>query len=192
MRAKQEWYDANQSEFWDDWFRDVFDLRTANAFGCQVWAIILGIKLSISSDPTNPDKPTWGFGPYGQNFTRGNFGQQGSSTISLTVEQQRLVLRLRYFQLITRCTTPEINRFMASAFADYGSVYVQDHNDMSEITYVFGFALGSQLRYILEQYDVLPRPATVGIGYINVTRPVWGFGQYNENFFGSNFPSHAL
>lgn len=192
MRAKQEWYEANQTEFWGNWVRDVFDLRTANDFGCQVWAVILGVKLSITNNPTNPDKPTWGFGPYGQNFGNGNFGQQGSSTVSLTVEQQRLVLRLRYFQLITRCTSPEINRFMSAAFADYGPVYVQDHNDMSEITYVFGFPLGSQLRYILEHYDVLPRPATIGIGYINVTRPVWGFGDFNENFFDSNFPSHSI
>jgi len=192
MRAKQAWYDENQSEFWESWFRDVFDLRTADEFGCQVWAAILGVKLTISSDPTNPDKPTFGFAPFGQNFTNGNFGQQGSGTISLTVEQRRLVLRLRYFQLVTRCTTPEINRFMASLFGPYGPVFVQDLNDMSAIVYVFGFSLGSQLRYILQQYDVLPRPATVGISYIVVARPTWGFGEFNKNFENGNFPSHTL
>lgn len=191
ITAKQNWYDENQSAFWSSWFTNVFDLRTADEFGCQVWAAILGIKLSITTEPTE-GQPTWGFGSFNQNFTRGNFGQQSSGSVSLTVEQQRLVLRLRYFQLITRGTTPEINRFMAAAFRDYGSVYVQDHNDMSEITYVFGFALDSQLRYILQQYDVLPRPATIGIGFLNTTRAVWGFGPYNENFRGSNFPGNQL
>lgn len=192
MRAKQDWYAENQTDFWESWYRDVFDLRTASAFGCQVWAAILGLKLSISTDPTNPAKPTWGFGPYGQNFNNGNFGQQGSGTVTLTVEQQRLVLRLRYFQLVTRCTTPEINRFMASAFGEFGNVYVQDANDMSAITYVFDFALGSQLTFILRTYDVLPRPSTVGIAYILAARPTWGFGDFNRNFNNGNFANHDL
>lgn len=192
MTQKQAWYDENQSEFWRSWVRDVFDLRTANDFGLQVWAIILGVPLSISTEPTDLTQPAFAFGTLRQNFERGNYGSSGSGTITLTTELKRLILRLRYFQLVTRCTTPEINRFMASAFAAYGRVYVQDSNDMSFITYVFDFDLSAELVYALEYYDVLPRPATVGIAYIVTTREIWGFGDFNQNYERGTFPPSGL
>lgn len=184
---KQAWYDDNQKEFWESWYRDVFDLRTANEFGCQVWAKILGMKLVITSAPTNPDQPTFAFGAFNQNFERGNFGASSSGTVGLTLDQQRLVLRLRYFQLITRCTSPEINRYMAMIFGDFGRVFVQDHFDMSRISYVFDFSPGSQLLFIFEQFDLLPRPSTVGIEYIFIARETFGFGAFNQNFENGNF-----
>lgn len=185
--SKQAWYDENQRDFWANWYRDVFDLRTANEFGCQVWARILGMKLAISSDPTNPDQPSFSFGALRGNFERGNFGQSGAGTVVLTLEQQRLVLRLRYFQLITRATTPEINRFMSMIFAGTGAVFVQDHLDMSRITYVFDFAPGSQLYYIFEKFDLLARPSTVGIEYLFIARETFGFGAFNQNFENGTF-----
>lgn len=181
VASKQDWYDENQRGFWEAWVRDVFDLRTANAFGCQVWARILGLKLYVSLAPTPIDKPTFGFGAdVGTNdyvnFENGNFGQIGSSTSDLTVEQSRLLLRLRYFQLISRCTVPEINRFMATVFGDLGTVYVLDNNDMSFIVYVFDFEPNSGLQFLLENFDLLPRPAAVGFSYVVLARDTFGFG----------------
>lgn len=192
LTSKQLWYLQNQTEFWTDWFRDVFDVRTVNAFGAQVWSRILGVRLSIETNPVIAGAPQWGFGPYAQNFTRGNFAQGGSGSVVLSIEQQRLVLRLRYFQLITRCTVPEINRFMASVFGDLGKVYVQDLNDMSFIVYVFDFSPDSQLSFILQNYDLLPRPATVGVSYIVTARDVFGFGEFNENFENGTFIDHEI
>ena len=41
ITKKQEWYEANHCDFWNDWVTDVFNLDTANDFGLSVWAIIL-------------------------------------------------------------------------------------------------------------------------------------------------------
>lgn len=191
LTQKQEWYDENQSLFWDDWVRDVFDLRTANAFGLKVWAIILGLPLTVSVGPTEVTAPAWGFGALRQNFTRGNFGRSSSGSISLTLEQQRLVLRLRYFQLVGRCNVPEINKFMLAIFSSSGPVTVTDNNDMT-MSYTFGFAIDSQLAFVLRNFDLLPRPSTVGIDYAVFAYPVFGFGVYNQNFFNSNFPSSSF
>lgn len=49
IASKQKWYTDNQQFFWENWFINVFDLRTANDFGCSVWAIILGIPLDRKS-----------------------------------------------------------------------------------------------------------------------------------------------
>lgn len=191
LTQKQAWYDEEQTEFWSNWVVDVFDLRTANAFGMKVWAIILGLPLVVSVGPSETTAPAWGFGALRQNFGRGNFGRSGSGTISLTLEQQRLVLRLRYFQLVGRCNVPEINKFMIAVFGDQGLVSVTDNLDMT-MSYTFGFAIDSQLAFVLRNFDLLPRPSTVGIDYAVLARPVFGFGVYNRNFFDGNFPPSSF
>jgi len=188
LRQKQAWYDANQTAFWEDWTRDVFDLRTANDFGLAVWAIILDIPLAVASQGDAANKPIWGFGQYHENFTNGNFASISSS--SLSTEQKRLVLRLRYFQLVTRGTVPEVNAFLAYLFAPLGLAYVNDGYDMTA-RYVFNFPLSSALEMVLTEYDLLPRPAGVKIDYVVIgDADGWGFGRYHENFTNGNF-SHA-
>lgn len=185
LRQKQEWYDSNQSAFWTDWVTDVFDLRTANDFGLAVWAIILDIPLAVTSQGDAPDKPIWGFGQYRENFNNGNFASMGSS--SLTTEQKRLVLQLRYFQLVTRGTVPEINAFLAYIFEPLGLAYVNDGHDMTAL-YVFEFPLSSALEMVLTEYDLLPRPAGVKINYAIIgDADGFGFGRYHENFNNGNF-----
>ena len=117
LRQKQAWYDGNQKSFWENWITDVFDLRTANAFGCAVWAIILDIPLSVTSED-DPDKPTWGFDIYRENFTNGNFSSTQASGLSL--DQKRTILRLRYFQLVSKGAVPEINKFLKYLFGNQG------------------------------------------------------------------------
>lgn len=188
LRQKQAWYDANQTAFWEDWTRDVFDLRTANDFGLAVWAIILDIPLAVASQGDAANKPIWGFGQYHENFTNGNFASIASSQLS--TEQKRLVLRLRYFQLVTRGAVPEVNAFLAYLFEPLGLVYVNDGYDMTA-RYVFNFPLSSALEVVLTEYDLLPRPAGVKIDYVVIgDADGWGFGRYHENFTNGNF-SHA-
>lgn len=75
LQKKQEFLNAEYSEFWQNWITDVFDLRTANDFGLQVWAIILGVTLSPESGADETGKKVFGFGAYRQNFNNAHFGQ---------------------------------------------------------------------------------------------------------------------
>lgn len=186
LQQKQDWYNNNQTAFWDDWYRDVFDLRTANLFGLQVWAIILGQPI-VFSNVSNPDKPTWGFGDYHRNFNRGNFMSTDGFTYRLSVETARVLLQLRYFQLTSSGTVPEINRILKSVFEEnYGFAYLRDNLDMTQ-TYIFNFALPSDMRFLFNNYDVLPRPAGVGSNYEVIVVETWGFGPDHENFDNGNF-----
>jgi hypothetical protein len=187
LEQKQEWYNTEYSEFWENWYRDVFDLRTANDFGLSVWAIILNIPLTITTNLT-PSANIWGFGSFRKNFNRGNFAPS-TSGIKLTLAQKRLVLQLRYFQLVTRGAIPEINRFLNYVFADYGKVYAQDGLDMT-MNYVFTFQPPAQLRFVLESFDVLPRPAAVEVNYVVLIRETFGFGPFHKNFNRGNFGSN--
>lgn len=187
LQSKQDWYNANQAAFWSDWVRDVFDLRTANDFGLTVWAVLLNIPIFVTSTDA-PGKPIWGFGVYRENFNNGNFASTGGS--GLSTEQKRTVLRLRYFQLVTRGTVPEVNAFLAYLFEPLGKAWVVDGYDMTA-RYVFNFPLSSALEMVLTEYDLLPRPAGVKIDYVIIgDADGWGFGRYHENFTNGNF-SHA-
>jgi uncharacterized protein DUF2612 len=188
LTQKNFWYSINHQIFWMDWYTNVFDLRTANLFGLAVWSYILSIPLFVESTPDPFGKPVWGMNTFveatafnvgwGYNFENGNFTTARSS-ISLSTEEQRLVLRLRYYQLVSRGATGSnqtsvagTNEFLSILFADYpkidpdfGVMYVLDGLDMT-ITYVFNFSLSESLRDVLTHYDVLPRPAGVEVKYV--------------------------
>lgn len=185
--AKQAWTTKFQTDFWQGWYRDVFNIDTANTFGLSIWARILNVRLGIEVEP-QANKVAFGFGAKHKNFDApSNFGVDSSRTQSLTLEQQRLVIRLRYFQLTSRGTVPEINQFLKEIFGSQGKVFVVDPHDMSFAIYQFDFMPDSQLRFILDEFDLLPRPAGVGVKWTMKMRPVFGFGTHNLNFHTSNF-----
>lgn len=184
VQEKQDWYGIYHTEFWNDWIADVFNLDTANDFGLAVWAIILGVPLVVVPDP-QPGKIAWGFGHLRKNFTNGNFAPS-SGSFGLTTEQKRLVLKLRYFQLVTRGAPPEINAFMNYLFGP-GEVYVADGLNMTA-RYVFTTAPSSALELVLNSYDLLPRPAGVLVDFRAIIPGArWGFGRYRANFNNGNF-----
>ncbi len=185
VQQKQDWFNVENQGFWEDWQRDVFDLRTANDFGLSVWTIILNMPLQINGSELDAERVIWGFALDDENYTNGNF--EGASAFPLDTEQVRLILRLRYFQLVTRGTVPEVNAFMADLFADLGSVYVIDGLAMTA-RYVFGFALSPDLEAVLSFFDLLPRPAGVQVDYVVIPdADGWGFGRYHYNFTNGNF-----
>lgn len=187
LQSKQDWYEQNHTDFWNDWITNVFNLDTANEFGMSVWAQILGLPLTLIVAPNVG--PQWGFGPKTntrQNFGNGNFGTSQAG-VGLTLDQKRLLLKLQYFKLTTRCTVPEVNARLKALLGQYGNVYVLDGNNMSFTTYVFGFVPNSALQFVLENFDVLPRPAAVGVKFIISTRPSFGFGSSNQNFNNGTF-----
>ncbi|UNY40191.1 structural protein [Pseudomonas phage vB_PcuM_ KLEP17-4] len=186
LRRKQEWYDENQRDFWQSWYTNVFNLDTANEFGLSVWSRILGVPLQVRIEGSR-DKQAFGFGVNHKNFNNGNFARGQAGEQPLTQEQSRLVLKLRYFQLVSRGSVTEINEWLSSLFGDQGNVFVVDSLDMTFVTYFFSFEPGSQLRFIFEKYDLLPRPAGVGVRYQVQVRPSFGFGENHLNFNNGSF-----
>lgn len=189
VESEQAWFDANQTAFWSDWYRDVFDLRTANDFGLSVWAILLNLPL-LAYAPATGDRPVFGFGAFNLNFFESNFGRDNDAALQLSTEQRRLALRLRYFQLTTRGAVPEINAFLAYLFGDEGAVYVLDGLDMTA-TYVFTFPPNAALLFVLQNFDLLPRPAGVRINILINPADRFGFAPYYLNFDNGNFGESA-
>lgn len=190
VAAKQAWYQDNQCDFWESWYRDVFNLETANEFGLSVWSRILGLPLQVKIDGDKA-KDAFGFGANHQNFGNGNFARAVDGEQSLSLEQSRLVLKMRYFQLVSRGSIPEINEWLSALFVDRGNVFVVDQGDMTYATYFFSFAPDSQLRFVLEKYDLLPRPAGVGVRYLVQVKDSFGFGPNHLNFNNGSFGAYT-
>jgi hypothetical protein len=161
LTLKQNWYDLYHSDFWSDWVVNVFDLRTANEFGLGVWAIILDLPLFTTGEASPADYPAFGFADYQGNFFNYNFAISDGSVVSLTLEQKRIVLRMRYFALTTNCTVPSINRFLKYLFGD-GVAYIEDNLDMTA-KYKFTVFQEPELLEAITLLDVWPRPSTVNL-----------------------------
>jgi hypothetical protein len=185
LTQKQAWYEDSHTQFWANWIYDVFYLLNANDFGLSVWSIILGQPLALDVAPDDPAKPVWGFETYHKNFGRGNYAKAGGG-VGLSEFQKRMILRLRYFQITTNGTVPEVNKFLAHVFADWGGAYVVDNGSMS-IAYVFSMQLPSDLMLVIEQFDLLPRPAGVEVTILTNSPMRFGFGEYRLNFDNGNF-----
>lgn len=162
--AEQSFFNDAQEKFWADWLRDVFNFNTANDFGLAVWARILDINLGVDV-PASGDESKFGFSSNNENFGHGNFGRSRSGEVSLTTDQKRLIIRLRYAQITKRPTIPNINETLAEVFQGFGgSAYATDNLDMT-MDYWFQFTIPSSLRFVLQKYDLLLRPSAVGYTY---------------------------
>ncbi|AUX72738.1 DUF2612 domain-containing protein [Erwinia pyrifoliae] len=179
---KSAYFSRSSVDFWRNWYRNVFNIDTANDFGLAVWSRILDVPLGIDVPPSDKNKRGYGFGANKRNF-KSNFRRNADYTLTLTTEQKRLLVRMRYFTLTESPTITNINAFLQRFFSDEnGSVFVLDPLDMSYIWYVFNFNPDERLRLLLDNFDLLPRPSGVGAKYRIVTRTAFGFGEKRKNF----------
>jgi hypothetical protein len=189
VQSEQDWANENVTEFWQNWFRDVFNLKTASEFGLNVWSRILDVPLTINR-PRRVDG-VFGFGSNHKNFGNGNFGRGRTQDIEVTTEQARKILLLRWFQLTSRPTIANINEALEIVFGA-GTAYVQDNLDMSNQLFMFTERPDYQTIDLLKNTDLLPRPSAVGSTYSVQPRAGFGFGRNHLNFGNGNFSRREI
>jgi hypothetical protein len=98
------------------------------------------------------------------NYNNGNLA--GALVVpTLTQEEQRIALQLRYYQLVSRGAVTEVNQFLNYLFGSQGGAWMIDNFDMT-ITYEFGFSISGVLLSVINAYQLLPKPAGVAVSYI--------------------------
>lgn len=126
VTQKSNWYTQYHYNFWRDWEKTVFDIRTASNFGLMVWCIILGVPASYLG--LYPNTRAWAFGKDRENFIGttpgvpnpsegGNFYGGGNTTVG-SIEEIRKLLQLRYVALISRGNVAFINYMLRFIFND--------------------------------------------------------------------------
>lgn len=184
---KADYFHQSTVLFWQNWYRDIFNIDTANDFGLAVWARILDVPLGIDISPSEKTKIGFGFGKKKANFNA-NFRRNTDYTLSLTLDQKRMLIRMRYFNLTQSPTVTNINQFLKRFFwRGESKVFVLDPFDMTYMYYVFNFNPDERLRLLLENFDLMPRPSGVGVKYRIITKKAFSYGSYHKNFLKSNF-----
>lgn len=162
--AKQNWFNINQTEFWNNWVNNVLNIKTANDYGLSIWGALLQVPRTYN---INGDE------------------------ITLTTNQYRTVLLARLKLLNTRATVPEINKLLKFLFGQYGKAYVIDNYDMT-ITYHFNFNLSDLQIAVLQNVSLLPRPAGVQAVIIASDNFVFGFnGSGAQPFDNAPFATYV-
>lgn len=176
IKQKQTWYDTYQSQFWTDWYNNVFNLFTANQFGLSLWSYILNIPLYLDNPVDDSDKPIFGFNDNSDyptlentylNFGMSNFSTKGT-LINLSLEEQRFILRLRYFQLSNNGVVSNINKFLKylleTSNIDYdGTIYALDGLDMTMTYVITNSGFPQDVLSVIQMLDLFPRPTGVRI-----------------------------
>lgn len=145
--SKQNWYNKNQVEFWQDWVKNFLDITNANDYGLSIWGILLEIPRTYLVNGEN---------------------------MSLSTEQFRTVILARLKMLKMRGTIPEINKLLKFIFGRYGKAYVIDNLNMS-LTYVFDFQLTDLQLAVIRDVGLLPKPAGVEAQIVSLTYDTFGF-----------------
>lgn len=156
IENKQAFLDTNFTQFFDDWYNDVFNLATANDFGLSVWAVILNVNFANA--PATPS--TWfSFDGVSANFDNGIFYPE--NTIYISTEDKRTILQFRYKYLISN---GNINDVCNAVQALFTGATVTDNLNMT-ITVNIPFTPTIEQLFILNNYNVIPVPAGVSITY---------------------------
>lgn len=122
---KGVWYDNNWKGFWEGWYTSIFNLKTANRFGCVVWAIILDVPIGLIYNANASSRPPFGFGGGRENFDYSNFFNAGVVP-TLTLEEARQILRIRYYAQTMSSTIYNINWMLNDVFSENGLAYVEE------------------------------------------------------------------
>ena len=139
----------------DDYKNLFYNIDTANSEGLDLWGQFLKFPRYVTTD---------------EGYER------------LEDAQYRIILKAKALQMTRPPTINGINKSINDIFGVLDiTCYILDTQDMSFVTYVFIDLLPDWLRNIFEKYDILPRPAGVGVAISEAERRYIGFFGQNSN-----------
>lgn len=199
LSAKFDFFKNSAFGFFSDWYKDVFNLDTANAFGLEVWGRILGVKRPSSAPQNyvvdndnvlrfkNANDDSWHSIWISGNPARlsvetnpDNSGVQGAIPISDTM--YRRCLKAKLFLLYSNYSVNDIDRYLKYLFPN-GGVYARDNLNMT-MDIIFTYVPSDVELSVITFKDFSPRPAGVWLNYgIDIlSKSTFGF---EENGLGT-------
>jgi hypothetical protein len=148
----------------DAFVRLIWDLRTAEGVGLDIWGRIVGVDRTLNI-PGNEAYFGYQTGdsswePFGQApFVSGTPVTQN---YVLSDEAYRTLIFVKAASNIAATTAPAINALLRRLFVGRGRVYVNDLGNM-QMRYTFEFYLQPYEMALMTQSGALPRPAGVEV-----------------------------
>lgn len=121
--------------------KDNCNLSTANGTGLDLWGLILGFSRYVFIELVD-DEPFY---------------------YTLTDKQFRQMLMIIQQKQFQNGSLRNVNKFVYDILGEYAELKVLDSQNMEYIIYQFQGILPTWLKWTLQQTDILPRPAGVGV-----------------------------
>lgn len=154
----------DDSQFVENWYNVVFNLKTATGYGLDVWGRILNMSREIEYN---------GVSYYLQ-------GAQTIGGITFTAEEMenfyRMILQITAMRYIGNASIYSINSILDVIFSDYGRAYCYEYGTM-QIRYVFEFYMNDLLRAMIESLNMHPSGVLTSYEYLPLGE---FFGFYDE------------
>lgn len=148
IQACQDEFDGNTKEFWNNFYTNIFNLDTANAFGLSVWGVCLGIE-----------RPSYTY---------------NGQTYVYTDDMYRLFLKSRTNFFAMDGSIYQFNRYMQFLFPGK-PILVVDNLDMS-FRVVFYYTPTAEEWLVLNNPEFLPRPSGVKLELVIIApQSIFGF-----------------
>lgn len=151
----------DQTANFDEFFRLVWNIDTAEGFGLDVWGRIVGVNRTLQIS----DVLFFGFSQ--QDPTVGTFGEgifysgtPATNNFVLSDASYRTLILAKALANICDGSITAINKVLLSLFPGRGDCYVWDGQDMTG-AYVFEFELTPVELAVVVQSGVLPKPVGV-------------------------------
>lgn len=119
--------------------KDNLSLDTAKGDGLDLWGLILGFHRNVIADYISQLHYT------------------------LSDDNFRLILQCLYQKNFIHSNILNVNDFVNDVFSHFGEVGITDSTDMSYQFFIFNQKLPSWLKFCLENKDLVPRPAGIGV-----------------------------
>lgn len=189
VKSEQANYDNFGGGYISKWFDDVYNFNTANEFGLNIWAVILGITFTTKE--VKPKVRAYGYGSYRKNYLNANYSPMEIKDIKLTLEQKRLIIKLTYLKRFVRPTEDNIKFFLRAIFENDKRVNIKDKFDMTGGLVMFTKTLPNETLDIIKRFDLIPRPA--GVEYVGtVRRKAYGYGGFRKNYYKANYSKNEI
>ena len=172
--ANLHWQAISPSQFIDDFYTNIFDISTANTFGLNIWGKIVNLSRTMDYSDSNL---YFGFreaqlevetSTDPQPFSAYPFydpSVNSSGRIVLTDDYYRKAIMMKAMANITDCTVPSMNRMLMYMFSDSGNAWVT-HDGQREMSYRFDFTPNTAELAIIQNGDILPKPAGCVVSFI--------------------------
>lgn len=150
----------------DNFYRDVWNLDTAQGYGLDFWGRVVGVQRVI---PVDANK-YFGFGEAGNisadPFNQSPFypGYSSAASFPLSDDAFRTLIYAKAAANIWDGSIPGLNLILRLLFPG-AACYAQDNQNMT-MTIVLGFTPSPVQQSILFNTGVLPRPAGVSVSYV--------------------------
>lgn len=163
--------------------KDIINIDTAIDYGLDLWGKLLGFPRYVPVPANSGEVKSLYFNFIKKDFYKLQFFKENDNFTYMRLDDSnyRIILKCLLLKLSQDCTYPKINEYINYLFGFFGGTsFVQDSQNMRFTTYVFRFEIPEWLKFVIDKYDILPRPAGVGMNYIESTAYYIGFqGQSN-------------